>query len=339
MSPGKERPMKNLQQMASVLVLAGLLTVPVAADAVNATYRYDNLNRLVGVTYDNGMSIGYSYDATGNITRIARGTGGVDVIPPVVTAFGLPAASTSLTVPVSAFSATDNLAVTGYCVAATDSATGCSWSASPPISYSFAPATANGSTTLYAFAKDAAGNISASYAAETWLNVPQQRLTVTIQGLYGGGGSVTSTPGGIACPSGICTADFASGTDVTLIPAANISSVFTGWSGNCSGTSNCMVSMTTDRSATAGFSLVPKARVGGIPYGSLTSAYAAVTGGGTLEAQALTFSENLVLDQSTSFTLKGGYASDYFSRNGYTTLDGKLTVGAGTITLDRLIIK
>ena len=84
--------MKNLQQMASVLVLAGLLTVPVAADAVNATYRYDNLNRLVGVTYDNGMSIGYSYDATGNITRIARGTGGVDVIPPVVTAFGLPAA-------------------------------------------------------------------------------------------------------------------------------------------------------------------------------------------------------------------------------------------------------
>ena len=203
----------------------------------------------------------------------------------------------------------------------------------------FAPATANGSTTLYAFAKDAAGNISASYAAETWLNVPQQRLTVTIQGLYGGGGSVTSTPGGIACPSGTCTADFASGTDVTLIPAANISSVFTGWSGNCSGTSNCMVSMTTDRSATAGFSLVPKARVGGIPYGSLTSAYAAVTGGGTLEAQALTFSENLVLDQSTSFTLKGGYASDYFSRNGYTTLDGKLTVGAGTITLDRLIIK
>ncbi len=340
MSPGKERPMKNLQQMASVLVLAGLLTVPVAADAASATYRYDRLNRLTSVTYDNGISIAYSYDRTGNLIRIARGTSGADVIPPTITAFSLPAENSSLNVPVSSFSATDNVAVTGYCVMATDSAVGCSWSSSPPASYTFAPGTASGWYTLYAFARDAAGNVSASSAMMTQLTVPQtQQLSVTIQGLYGGGGSVNSNPSGIACSSGTCTANYASGASVTLTPTANIASLFSGWAGSCAGSGTCTVSMTVDRSTTASFSLVPKARVAGIPYGSLSSAYGAVPAPVVLEAQALTFVEDLTLNRTVVFTLMGGYSPDYFSRTGYTTLQGRLTVGTGTVTIDRLIIK
>jgi len=339
MSPGKERPMKKLQRMAFVLVLAGLLAVPTVAHAVNATYRYDRLNRLTSVTYDNGMSIAYSYDKTGNLIRIARGINGADVIPPTVTAFSLPAESNSLVVPVSVFSATDNVAVTGYCVMATDSAAGCSWSASPPTSYTFASGTANGSHTLYAFARDAAGNSSTAIAVTTQLAVLQQQLSVTILGLYGGGGSVTSSPGGIACTSGTCTAEYANGTSVTLIPAPDTSSAFTAWSGNCTGSSNCTVSMTADRSATASFSLIPRARVAGIPYGSLASAYAAVLASGVLEAQALTFVEDLALNRGIAFTLRGGFSTDYLSRTGYTTLQGRLTVGTGAVTIDRLIIK
>ncbi|MDK9716645.1 MAG: hypothetical protein OEL57_01910 [Trichlorobacter sp.] len=331
--------MKNLQRMAFVLVLAGLIGSPAAADAVNASYRYDSLNRLIGVTYANGMSIGYSYDATGNLTRIARGTGGADVIPPNITAFGLPAESSSLVIAITPFTATDNVAVTGYCVVQTSSPADCSWSAAAPSSYTFAPATVNGSHTLYAFARDAAGNSSAAYAAVTQLTVPQSQLSVTIQGLYGGGGSVNSNPAGIACVSGTCSADYASGTSVTLAPTADISSLFSGWSGDCSGSGNCTVSMTVDRSATASFSLLPKARVAGIPYGSLTTAYAAVTASGVLEAQALVFDGDFMLGRNVSFMFKGGYASDYLSRNGFTTLNGKLTIGAGGVTIDRLIIK
>lgn len=340
MRPGKERPMKNLQQMAFVLVLAGLLGTPAAANAVNASYRYDNLNRLIGVTYDNGMSIGYSYDATGNLKRIARGTGGADVIPPTVTAFSLPAESTSLVVAVTPFTATDNVAVTGYCITQSASPAGCSWSATPPASYTFASGTANGSYTLYAFARDAAGNSSTAIAVTTQLAVFQKQLSVTIQGLYGGGGSVNSNPSGIACSSGTCTANYTSGTSVTLTPTANISSLFSGWAGSCTGSGNCTVSMTEDRSATASFSLIPRARVSGIPYGSLTSAYAAVTASGVLEAQALVFVEDITLNRNIVFSLMGGYSSDYNPlRTGYTTLQGRLTVGAGTVTIDRLVIK
>lgn len=331
--------MKTTQRMAFVLVLAWLLGLPAAADAANATYQYDRLSRLTSVTYDNGMSIGYSYDATGNMTRIARGAGGADVIPPVVTAFGLPAESTSLIVPVSSFSATDQLGVTGYCIMPVDSSTGCSWSAAAPTSYTFAPDTANGSHTLYAFARDAAGNSSVSFAAATQLTLTQYQLSVAILGLYGGGGSVTSSPTGIACTSDTCNALFDGGTAVTLLPAPDSASFFSVWSGDCSGTGTCTVSMTVDHTATATFSLIPRARVGVIPYGTLTSAYAAVSDGGVLETQALTFIENLVFDRSVAFTLKGGYAADYLSRPGFATLDGVLTIGSGTATVDRLIIK
>lgn len=324
---------------APLLVLLACLVSPQTASAASVSYRYDNLNRLIGVTYDNGMSIGYSYDATGNFTRIARGTGGADVIPPVVTAFGLPAESGSLVVAVTPFTATDNVAVTGYCVVQTSSTAGCSWSATPPTSYTFASGTANGWYTLYAFAKDAAGNSSAQYAAVTQLNMTQKQLSVTIQGLYGGGGSVNSNPSGIACSSGTCTANYASGTSVTLTPTANISSLFSAWSGNCTGSSNCTVSMTEDRSATASFSLIPRARVAGIPYGSLSSAYVAVPASGVLEAQALIFVEDLSLNRGILFSLTGGFSSDYSTRNGYTTLQGRLTIGTGTVTIDRLVIK
>ncbi|SJZ88712.1 YD repeat-containing protein [Trichlorobacter thiogenes] len=326
--------------VAPFLVLLAYLVSFQTASAASVSYRYDNLNRLVGVTYDNGMSIGYSYDATGNFTRIARGTGGADVIPPVVTAFGLPAESNSLVVAINPFTATDNVAVTGYCVVQTNSPAGCSWSAIPPTSYTFASGTANGWYTLYAFARDAAGNSSAQYAADTQLNMPQKQLTVTIQGLYGGGGSVNSNPSGIACSSGTCSANYANGTQITLIPSANDASAFSSWSGDCSGTGNCEVSLITDKSATASFSLIPKARVAGIPYGTLSSAYQAVGDNGVLEAQSLVFVEDLSLNRNVVFTLMGGYFSDYNTfRTGYTTLQGRLTVGTGTIKIDRLIIK
>ena len=68
------------------------------------------------------------------------------------------------------------------------------------------------------------------------------------------GGTVTSTPEGISCP-GTCSANFNSGTKVTLteMPAANYS--FGGWSGACSGTTACTVDMTAAESVGATFSL------------------------------------------------------------------------------------
>lgn len=90
-----------------------------------------------------------------------------------------------------------------------------------------------------------AGSFEApTFVAPTWL------LTVALGGT--GSGSVSSSPGGIFCPSD-CDETYIDGTDVTLTPAADTGSVFTGWSGDCTGTGACVVDMTQDRDVTATF--------------------------------------------------------------------------------------
>ncbi|MRR52453.1 MAG: hypothetical protein EG825_16365, partial [Rhodocyclaceae bacterium] len=88
-----------------------------------------------------------------------------DTTPPVVTAFVIPATSTSLTVPITTFTATDAVGVTGYIVTETATApppSAAGWTAAPPANYTFAT---QGTKTLYAWAKDAAGNVSTSLSA------------------------------------------------------------------------------------------------------------------------------------------------------------------------------
>jgi hypothetical protein len=63
---------------------------------------------------------------------------------------------------------------------------------------------------------------------------------------------VTSSPAGISCGSD-CSESYTSGTSVTLTAAAAGGSTFAGWSGACSGTGTCVLSMTAARSVTATF--------------------------------------------------------------------------------------
>lgn len=118
---------------------------------------------------------GFVKDAAGNISSSAMAGTTItlpiltDTTVPTVTAFTLPATSTSLTVAISNFIASDNVGVTGYCLATTDSSSACTWNATAPSSYSLTTA---GSKTLYAFAKDAVGNVSNSVNASTTITLP-----------------------------------------------------------------------------------------------------------------------------------------------------------------------
>jgi len=67
-----------------------------------------------------------------------------------------------------------------------------------------------------------------------------------------GNGTVTSNPTGVACGTD-CTENYAHGTSVTLTAAPAAGSTFAGWSGACSGTGTCTVSMTAARAVTATF--------------------------------------------------------------------------------------
>ncbi|HDH11382.1 MAG TPA: hypothetical protein ENG83_04150 [Nitrospirae bacterium] len=60
--------------------------------------------------------------------------------------------------------------------------------------------------------------------------------------------------------------------------------------------------------------------------------------GDTIQAQALTFTENLNFNRNISVTLEGGYDCNYSAIIGNTTLNGNMTISNGTITTENLII-
>jgi hypothetical protein len=107
------------------------------------------------------------------------------------------------------------------------------------------------------------------------------RVGVTV-GIVGNG-SVTSSPGGIACPDQ-CSATYDWGTQVTLQPQPAEGWRFSSWTGACSGTGGCVVTPTAAATVTATFELasfpvtVGKAGPGS---GTVTSAPAGIACGST----------------------------------------------------------
>ncbi len=71
-----------------------------------------------------------------------------------------------------------------------------------------------------------------------------------------GSGTGTISGDGIACP-GDCSEQYEPGASVTLTAAATGGSTFAGWSGDCSGTGPCQVTMSADRTVTATFNPPP----------------------------------------------------------------------------------
>ena len=71
----------------------------------------------------------------------------------------------------------------------------------------------------------------------------------------GGTGTVASNPAGISCPSD-CGENFGYGTPVVLTATPDAGAAFTGWSGDCIGTSTCNLTMNVPHSVTATFEVV-----------------------------------------------------------------------------------
>jgi Fe-S cluster biogenesis protein NfuA len=119
----------------------------------------------------------------------------------------------------------------------------------------------------------------------TFNTVPTHTLTVTKDGT--GTGTVTSSPAGIDCGA-TCSAAFNEGTMVTLTPTATAGSTFAGWSGACSGTGSCVVTMDMARSVTATFNLLPSHTLtvskNGTGAGTVTSSPAGIDCGATCSA-------------------------------------------------------
>lgn len=80
-----------------------------------------------------------------------------------------------------------------------------------------------------------------------------QTFVATVTKTGDGQGTVTANTGAINCGS-TCQGSYKAGTQVTLSATPSSGSIFSGWSGACSGTSSCSLTINADTSITATFS-------------------------------------------------------------------------------------
>jgi uncharacterized repeat protein (TIGR01451 family) len=124
--------------------------------------------------------------------------------------------------------------------------------------------------TMSVTANETDPNPADNSATQTTTVVPVFKLTVTKTG--NGSGTITTVGGGISCGT-TCSATYLSGTVVDVGEAPDATSVFAGWSGACTGTGACGITMNADTTVAANFVLGEKLSVAlaGTGSGSVTS--------------------------------------------------------------------
>lgn len=292
--------------------------------------------------------------ATQNIPAVTLGEGALytptfyltDTQGPNITSFTIPAAATAATIAITTLAALDNVGVDTFCLSESDSSSGCSWSKSlTQYTFSGIPAGVATERWLYAFARDAAGNVSAPAPASVVITLPTPGISVSFAG--NGSGTITSspaqkgTPGDINCVKGSaagCTATFDPGQIITLHATEDWKSTPVSWGGACGGSLavDCPLSMDGPKSVIATFDPLLKARIGSSDYSCLQDAYNSIADNGSGLISAITdyiFRENLVLDANKTITIDGGYTDlSGSSTGGSTILEGS---GGYTLSIQK----
>jgi alpha-tubulin suppressor-like RCC1 family protein len=120
-----------------------------------------------------------------------------------------------------------------------------------------APITVGTTSTLRFFAIDIYNSSNQELVkAESYIiNIPvPNQLTVVVQGGTSTGSTVNSSPAPDINCKGYCIQNYSTGLEVvTLTASPSGADVFVGWSGACTGTAPCTVTMSSSRSVTATF--------------------------------------------------------------------------------------
>lgn len=155
-------------------------------------YRLTGSSSLRNIVPAGSAVLPYDLDGTARLDTGAGALGAYeytasDITAPTVASFSIPATGSSLTLTGITFTATDNVSVTGYMLTESATAPGAGdagWGATAPTQYTFAT---YGAKTLYAWAKDAAGNVSTSLSDTTVLTESVSAHTIggTTTGLTG----------------------------------------------------------------------------------------------------------------------------------------------------------
>jgi hypothetical protein len=141
--------------------------------------------------------------------------------------------------------------------------------------------------------------------------------TLSVSKTGTGSGTVTSNPAGINCGLD-CSEVYSYNTVVTLTASPNTGSTFTGWSGGgCSGTGNCILTMTAAKSVTASFVQAAQQTFADVPpthqyYQDIEILYAnGLTGG--CATNPLRFCPDQIMNrgQAAVFILRANFGPSY----------------------------
>jgi len=189
-------PVSSFTATDNVAVTGYLVTTSATAPAASAAGWTGTAPTTVSAPGAGSVAFyAWAKDAAGNVSAGVSANITItlpDTAAPTVTAFTLPATAASLTIPVSSFTAADNVAVTGYLVttsAAAPAANAAGWTGTAPTTVS---APGAGSVTFYAWAKDAAGNVSAAKSATVAISIATANLSMTVSTMADG--SITNNP-------------------------------------------------------------------------------------------------------------------------------------------------
>lgn len=148
--------------------------------AATASGRNAAGNRAIPTTNTTDVStVTFSGTIVGSMSGISLKADVSDATPPVVNTFTATSPSASLNIPISAFTASDAVGVTGYMIktSATPPLAGdAGWTGTAPTTYTVG---SDGTYTLYPWAKDAAGNVSIVFATPRTVVVDSTKPTVS----------------------------------------------------------------------------------------------------------------------------------------------------------------
>jgi hypothetical protein len=161
--------------------------------------------------------------------------------------------------------------------------------------------------------------------------LPHFKLKVKKTGT--GSGEVTSSPAGIEC-GGVCEFEFEQGTEVELTRSASPGSEFVRWTGACTGSGACKVTMSAAKEVTAEFKAKSKFKLlvqkSGTGSGRVTSSPAGIDCGGSCEME-------LEAGQTVELSQGADPGSEFVRWTGGCTGSGacKVTMSAGkTVTAE-----
>jgi len=168
-------------------------------------------------------------------------------------------------------------------------------------------------------------------------------LSLTVSGL----GTVHSTPAPDMQCTANCSQDFTAGTLVTLTAAPALDYSFSGWTGDCTGTGDCQLTMDSAQNVSATFSanasnpVLLESTQG--TYLTMQSAYDSIPAS---QADSIKVKageqapENLFFDRDVTISLQGGYDDSFVNTTStMTSFSGSLTISGSPVTVTNLVIK